>query len=146
MLMYFRKINNAELWDKIKTLREYQSILDEKFNKRVCFNCQKPLNIYDFLSDNLEFTPEYILKLWQTPVLEFHCCECFKYLKIHELKEIERILDTKKCEYCSKSIDLYKYTSENSYLKIDELKKEWLSQNQPIFCDNLCRRKYFKRS
>jgi len=142
--MFFRKINNAALWDKIKKLREYQKILDEKFNKRVCFNCNKDLNIYDFLSDNLEFTPEYILKLWQTPVLEFHCCECFKYLKIHELKAIERKLEFRNCEYCNKSIDLYRYTSDNSYLKINELRNVWLNQSSPIFCDNLCRKKYFR--
>lgn len=142
--MFFKKINNAALWEKIKTLREYQSIFNEKFNKRVCFNCNKTLNIYDFLSDNLEFTPEYILKLWQTPVLEFHCCECFRYLKIHELKAIENELEFRKCGFCNKSIDLYKYAGDNSYLKIDELKKEWLNQNIPIYCDNLCKRKYFK--
>jgi len=144
MLMFFRKINNAALWDKIKKLREYKRILDEKFNKRVCFNCNKALNIYDFLSDNLEFSPEYILKLWQAPVIEFHCCECFKYMKIHELKEIERKLEFRSCKYCNKSIDLYRYTSDNSYLKINELKQEWLNQKIPVFCDNLCKRRFFK--
>jgi hypothetical protein len=141
--MFFRKINNATLWEKITQLRKYiQAIKD--FKTRNCFGCGKSLNIYDFLSDNLEFSPEYILKLWQTPVLEFHCCECFKYLKIDELKKIEEILDTRECKFCDNSINLYKYAKDNSYLKIHELKNEWLNLRKPIFCDNLCQRKYFK--
>ena len=78
--MCFRKINNASLWKKIKQLREYLKETKD-FKKRVCFGCGKSLNIYDFLSDNVELEPDYILKLWQTPILEFHCCECFKNLK-----------------------------------------------------------------
>jgi hypothetical protein len=118
--------------------------LDNNFKKRNCWACGKELNIYDFLSDNLEFTPEYILKLWQLAILEFHCCECFKYLKIDEMKKIENILPERRCVYCNKPIDLYQYSRDNSFLKIHELKNEWLDENGPIFCDNLCRRKYYK--
>ncbi len=139
--MYFRKINNAQLWEKIRKLREYiQSLKD--FKKRTCIACKKSLNIFDFLSDNLEFTPEYILRLWQTSILEFHCCECYKYLKIHELKAIEETLDTRTCGFCKTPIDLYKYTKDNDYMKIYELKNTWLNQDSPIFCHNLCKRKY----
>ena len=141
--MFFRKINNAALWDKIQKLRLYIKSI-KNFRKRVCFSCQKPLNIYDFLSDNLEFTPEYILRLWQTSVLEFHCCECFKYLKMDEMKEIEEQLKTRYCTFCKNPIDLYKYTKDNSYLKIHELKDFWLSKNSFIFCNNLCQRKYYQ--
>lgn len=140
--MYFRKINNASLWEKIKQLRE--SLKETKdFKKRVCFGCGKSLNIYDFLSDNLEFSAEYVLKLWQTSILEFHCCECFKYLKIHELKDIESKLSIRECECCKAPIDLYAYSDDNNYLKIHELKKEWLNQKKKIFCNNFCRKKYY---
>ncbi|MBA7519632.1 hypothetical protein ES705_11712 [subsurface metagenome] len=84
--MYYRKLNNAIMWKNIQKLREFIK-LEPNFKDRMCWNCSKDLNIYDFLSDNVDFTPEYILKLWQTPILEFHCCECFRNLKIDELKK-----------------------------------------------------------
>jgi hypothetical protein len=141
--MFFKKLNNAGLWDKIQKLREL--IKGEKnFKKRVCWNCKKDLNIYDFLSDNTNFSPEYILRLWQTPFLEFHCCECFRYLKIHELKKIEHELKERKCLYCETPIDIYKFSKFHDYLKIHELKSIWLDTNFQVFCDNLCQRKYYK--
>ena len=140
--MFFRKINNAQLWEKIQKLRFYIKTLED-FKKRVCYGCGKSLNIFDFLSDNLEFSPEYVLKLWQNPLLEFHCCECFKYLKIDEMKKIEALQDSRTCEFCGSQIDLYRYSKDNSYLKIHELSAEWLNELSPIFCDNLCKRKYF---
>ena len=140
--MYFRKINNATLWEKIKKLRKNVQDLDD-FKKRACYTCGKSLNIYDFLSDNLEFSPEYILKLWQAPILEFHCCECFKFLKTDELKNIEDILAFRDCKSCKKPIDLYKYSKNNNYLKIHELKSVWLNTSNPIFCDNYCKKKYY---
>ena len=135
--MFFKKLNNAGLWEKIQKLREL--IKSEKlFRKRTCWNhdCKKDLNIYDFLSDNMNFTPEYILKLWQNPILQFHCCECFKYLKIHEFKKIERELSTRDCLFCKAPMDVYKFSKLNDYLKINA--------DYKIFCDNLCQRKYYK--
>ena len=143
--MFFRKINNAQLWEKIQKLRLFIKVI-ENFKIRECYSCGKSLNIFDFLSDNLEFSPEYVLKLWQNPILEFHCCECFKYLKIDEMKKIENILEKRRCEFCKKPIDLYKYSKDNSYLKIHELKTIWLNEHSPIFCDNLCKRKYYNIS
>jgi len=58
--MLNRKINNSVLWDKIHKLRELIK-LETDFNERICWNCSKKLNIYDFLSDNVSFTPEYVL-------------------------------------------------------------------------------------
>lgn len=139
--MYFRKINNAALWEKIKKLRKYIQQVED-FKKRKCYTCGKSLNIYDFLSDNLEFSPGYILKLWQASMLEFHCCECFKFLKIDELKRIEQVLSLRNCEACKNPIDLYKYSKDNSYLKIYELKTVWLNLSSPIFCNNFCKKKY----
>lgn len=141
--MFFRKINNSQLWDKIKKLRKLVQEIDD-FKERKCYACKKALNIYDFLSDNLEFTPEHVLKLWQSPILEFHCCECFKYLKVQELDEIEELVKTRECAFCDSTIDLYKFNKDHSYLKIHELKEEWLDLLKPIFCDNLCQRKYYK--
>ena len=141
--MFLKKLNNASLWDKIQKLRDL--IKAEKyFKKRTCWNCKKDLNIYDFLSDNVNFTPEYILKLWQTSILEFHCCECFRYLKLHEFKKIEKELNERKCLYCETPIDIYKFSKFHSYLKIHELKALWLDTNFQVFCDNLCQRKYYK--
>ncbi|MFX0175556.1 MAG: hypothetical protein ACFE85_04915 [Candidatus Hodarchaeota archaeon] len=118
--------------------------LETNFKKRFCWNCGKDLNIYDFISDNINFTPEYILKLWQASILEFHCCECFRNLKKNELEEIEKILATRYCEFCKKSIDVYKFSKINNYLKIYEIKTLWLDEKYKIFCDNLCQRKYHK--
>ena len=139
--MYFRKINNATLWEKIKKLRFYIQQVED-FKKRKCYACKKSLNIYDFLSDNLEFSPEYVLKLWQASSLEFHCCECFKFLKRDELKKIEQVISFRYCKKCKNAIDLYKYSKNNSYLKIHQLKSEWLNLSYPIFCDNFCKKKY----
>jgi len=61
--MFYKKLNNASLWDKIQKLRE-QIKLEPYFKSRSCWKCGKDLNIYDFMSDNLHYTPEYILKLW----------------------------------------------------------------------------------
>jgi hypothetical protein len=61
--MYFKKINNATLWSKIQKLRELIA-LEPKFKKRNCWKCGEELNVFDFLSDNVEFSPEYLLQLW----------------------------------------------------------------------------------
>jgi hypothetical protein len=141
--MFFKKLNNASLWDKIQKLRELIK-LETNFKRRTCWKCRKDLNIYDFISDNVHYSPEYILKLWQASILEFHCCECFRNLKKNELEEIEKILESRKCEYCKKSIDLYKFSRINNYLKIYEIRTLWLDEKYKIFCDNLCKRRYHK--
>ena len=141
--MYYRKLNNATMWHNIQKLRD-KIKLEYNFKERKCWKCGKDLNIYDFLSDNIDFTPEYILKLWQTPILEFHCCECFKNLKIDELRNIEQELPTRVCLNCHALIDIYKFGKFHNYLKIHELRKLWLDSKFNIFCDNLCQRKYFK--
>ena len=141
--MYYRKLNNAEMWDKIQKLR-YLIKLESHFKERSCWKCSKDLNIYDFLSDNVDFSPEYILKLWQTPILEFHCCDCFKNLKIDELKKIEQELKSRVCLHCNTPMDIYKFSKVHNYLKIHELRNLWLDDNFKVFCDNLCQRKYYK--
>jgi hypothetical protein len=98
--MFNKKINNAVLWDKIQKLRELIK-LETEFKERICWNCGKDLNIYDFMSDNVYYTPEYILRLWQASVLQFHCCECFKNLKMDELKSIEQELGKRYCFFCN---------------------------------------------
>ena len=141
--MFFKKINNAELWDKIQNVRELIRKTPD-FKRRVCWKCGKDLNIYDFLSDNLEYDALGIFELWQNSLLEFHCCDCFKELKINDLRRIERDLKTRKCGYCNAVIDLYKFARTHNYLKIEELKEEWLHLEQPIFCNKICQRKYLK--
>lgn len=141
--MYFRKLNNATLWNKIQQLRKIIRF-EPNFKGRTCWNCGKELNIYDFLSDNVELEPEYIMKLWQTPILEFHCCECFRNLKSSELKKIEQELPTRICLNCNAVIDIYKFSKFHNYLKIHELKRHWLDIKFKIFCDNFCQRKYYK--
>jgi hypothetical protein len=141
--MYLRKLNNGEMWKKIQKLRDLIK-LTHNFKERKCWVCSKNLNIYDFLSDNTDFSPEYILKLWQAPILEFHCCECFKNLKIDELQSIEQELSRRICLNCNSIIDIYKFSKFHNYLKIHELRKLWLDPHFKIFCDNLCQRKYYK--
>ncbi len=141
--MFFRKLNNPDLWKKIQQLRELIK-LEKDFKTRKCWSCGKELNIYDFISDNIEFTPEYTLKLWQSNLLEFHCCECFKNLKSDELKKIEQQLEKRECSYCKHAINLFNYSKENLYLKITELKEIWLNKNSEMFCSNLCQLKYYK--
>lgn len=146
-LSYFQKINNAELWKKIQKLRELIKILNEhnQFKERTCWACNRRLNIFDFLSDNLEFTPEYILKLWQTPIIELHCCECFKNLKLHELQLIKNMgLETRNCQNCGSSFDIYRFAKIYNFLKIKELREIWLNQNALIFCSGYCEKYYYK--
>ena len=141
--MFFKELNNAELWSKIQELRVL--IKDEpEFKQRVCWKCKKDLNIYDFLSDNMEYDAMGIIKLWQNPMLEFHCCSCFKDLKISEIMQIERDLKYRKCGYCNKTLELYPFSKKHNYLKIPELKRMWLDIDTPIFCDKICNRKYLK--
>ncbi|MFW9948688.1 MAG: hypothetical protein ACFFKA_01010 [Candidatus Thorarchaeota archaeon] len=119
--MIYRKINNATLWDKIQKLRELIK-LEADFKKRVCWNCSKDLNVFDFMSDNVFLSPEYVLRLWQTSILEFHCCVCFKNLKKEELELIRKELNKKECLFCHKPMDIYQFSKINNDLKIYELK------------------------
>jgi len=135
--MYYRKLNNATMWHNIQKLRD-RIKLEPNFIERKCWKCGKDLNIYDFLSDNIDFTSDYILKLWQTPFLEFHCCECFKNLKIGEFKKIEQELPTRICLKCNSLIDIYKFSKFHNYLKIHELRDLWLDSHFKVFYDNLC--------
>lgn len=141
--MLNRKINNSTLWNKIHKLREVIKLTDN-FKQRNCWKCGKRLNIYDFMSDNVSFSPEYIFKLWQTPILEFHCCECFRDLKRDELEKIEWELAERKCLSCGRTINIYQFSKIHNYLKIYELKNIWLNPHFKVFCDNLCQRKYYK--
>jgi hypothetical protein len=142
--MFYRKINNASLWEKIQKLRELIKS-EASFRKRICWNCAKELNIYDFMSDNIHLSPEYILRLWQSTILEFHCCDCFKYLKKEELENIENTLNKRYCLYCNKTMDIYQFSRLNNDLKLYELKVLWFDKNYELFCDNLCKRKYYKK-
>jgi hypothetical protein len=141
--IFFGKINNAQLWDKIQKLRELIKA-ESNFKKRVCWKCGKDLNIYDFLSDNVEYSPEQILKFWQNSILEFHCCECFKSLKYHEIRQIEQARKTRNCSYCDGQIGLHVFIKRNNYLKIQEVKDIWLNPKANLFCDSLCRKKYIR--
>ncbi|TFF85352.1 MAG: hypothetical protein EU551_04230 [Promethearchaeota archaeon] len=96
------------------------------------------------MSDNVEYSPEEILNLWQSKYLEFHCCECFKSLKSHEIREIEEILKTRQCSYCGSPIELHNFIKRNDYLKVHEIKKIWLNLKANLFCDSLCRKKFFR--
>lgn len=142
-LIFFGKINNAQLWDKIQKLRELIKA-EKSFKKRVCWKCGKDLNIYDFLSDNVEYSPEQILMYWQSKYLEFHCCECFKSLKSHEIRQIEQVCKIRTCSYCESSIPLASFIKRNNYLKIHEIKDVWLNPKSHLFCDSLCRKKYIR--
>lgn len=141
--MFFKKLNNSELWEKIQQLRTIIKHLPD-FKERACWNCGKDLNIYDFLSDNLEYDAIGIMDLWQNSILEFHCCECFKDLKIAELMQIERDLKHRKCGYCNKTLELYRFSKVHNFLKIKELKEVWLNLESPVFCDKICNRKFLK--
>ncbi len=142
--MLLRKLNNSDLWNKIKILREYIKELVPEFKKRTCWSCGKSLNIYDFLSDNLEFSPEQILELWQNPILEFHCCECFKRLKRDELNNVELQNTIRYCKNCHKLMDIYQFAISYNYLKINELKDIWLNENSVIFCNAFCEKYYYR--
>jgi len=144
MSLFFKKLNNAGLWDKIQKLRELIKA-EKNFKKRTCWNCRKDLNIYDFLSDNVDFSPEYILKLWQASILEFHCCECFRELKIKEIQKIENQLKIRRCSNCNVPLNIYNFARSNNYLKIKELNDLWLNEKKLIFCSRLCERYYFQK-
>jgi len=140
--MFERKINNAELWLKIRKLRELIN-QTPNFKKRACFECGKDLNIYDFLSDNLEFTAGYVLDMWQNALFEFFCCECFKILKKDEIMLIEKEIKTRYCSNCNIPINIFKFSNEYRHLKISELKEYWLIPDSKIFCSRLCEKKFY---
>jgi len=141
--MFGKELNNAALWLKIQKLRELINETDN-FKKRVCWECGKDLNIYDFLSDNLEYTAGYILNLWQDSLFEYFCCECFKNLKKDEIQLIERELKTRYCFNCKSPLDIYKFSKEYKFLKIKELKEIWLNLNSQIFCSRFCEKLFFR--
>ena len=141
--MFGKELNNAELWLKIQKLRE---LINEtnNFKKRQCWECSKDLNIYDFLSDNLEYTAGYILNLWQDSLFEFFCCDCFKDLKRDELTKIERNLKTRHCLNCNSAINIYQFSKEYKALKIQKIEEVWLNLASPIFCCRLCEKLYLR--
>ncbi len=141
--MLIKKLNNATLWDKIQKLREIIKSMDN-FKERKCWNCSKELNIYDFLSDNVDLNLEYLIKLWQTDLVEFHCCVCFKNLKIKELEKFNSQINTRTCSFCKKQLNISEYSRYYNYLKIGELKSIWFDENHKIFCDKICLRKFYK--
>lgn len=142
--MFYKKLNNSDLWKKIQTLR---GLIKEQrdFKKRVCWQCKRDLNIYDFLSDNLEYTAGYILDLWQKKLFEFHCCSCFKQLKREELEKIERELKLRTCFNCNKILDIFAFSKEYNALKIKEIEETWLNPEFSVFCSRLCEKLYYKR-
>lgn len=142
--MFFKKFNNAVLWRKIERLRTLIK-KEENFKTRSCWKCSKDLNIYDFLSDNyMDYSAEELLALWQNPLLEFHCCECFKHLKRNELEDIANILRVRKCADCEKELDIYKFSKAYQGLNIEELKNVWLNTGKKIFCSKFCRTHFYK--
>jgi hypothetical protein len=141
--MLYKKLNDANLWSKIQKLREIIKTI-ENFKQRKCWKCNRELNIYDFLSDNVEFSLEYLLKLWQSEIIQFHCCDCFKELKLKELERIYSQISTRYCSFCEKPINIYQYSRYNNYLKISEIKSIWFDKDSKIFCDKICLRKYYK--
>jgi len=141
--MFGKELNNAELWLKIQKLRELINET-ENFKKRKCWECGKDLNIYDFLSDNLEYTAGYILNLWQDSLFEFFCCECFKDNKKDELELIDRELKSRICLNCNSPIDIYKFSKDYMFLKISKLKEIWLNIESPIFCSRFCEKFYYR--
>ncbi len=142
--MFYKKLNNSDLWKKIQTLRGL--IKEQKnFKKRVCWKCKKDLNVFDFLSDNLEYTAGYILNLWQNELFEFHCCSCFKYLKREELMMIERELKSRTCFHCDKTLDIFAFSKEYDALKIKEIEETWLNPEFTLFCSRLCEKQYYKK-
>jgi hypothetical protein len=42
-------------------------------------------------------------------------------------------------------MDIYQFSKINNDLKIYELKVLWLDKNYELFCDNLYKRKYYKK-
>jgi NAD-dependent SIR2 family protein deacetylase len=134
------------MWKKIQELRELIKQKENSgiFKERKCWSCGSDLNIYDFLSDNIEFSAKQILSLWQSTILEFHCCECFKMLKSSELEELQRKMKTRSCAFCNKEFDVFWYNKLNNYLKIYEIAEVWLNERIEVFCSKLCRMKFNK--
>ena len=141
--MFGKELNNAELWLKIQKLRELINETKD-FKKRKCWECEKDLNIYDFLSGSLEYTAGYILNLWQDSLYEFFCCECFKNHKIDELTNIERNLKTRSCLNCNSPMSVYQFSKEYKALKIEKIEEVWLNLDTRIFCCRLCEKLYFR--
>lgn len=141
--MYFKRLNNADMWNKIQKLRTFIK-KTPNFQKRKCWICDKELNIYDFLSDNMEYTASQILDLWQNSLLEFHCCECFKDLKRDELLKIEEKKTSRKCNNCGRKFDIFHFAREYQALKIKEIEALWQDLEKLIFCSRLCEKQYFR--
>lgn len=143
--MLYKKLNNSNLWKKIIELREMLKTQDN-FKSRTCWHCKKELNIFDFLSDNLDYLTDEILKLWQNSILEFYCCDYFKKIKIEELAGNERLNRTRLCSSCRRPLTLEEFARFHNYLKINELKSYWADDSSLIFCNKLCHRRYFLRA
>lgn len=141
--MFFKKINNEDMWKKITTLR-LRIKSESNFKTRVCWNCQKELNIFDFLSDNMEYTAKELLELWQNPLYEFPCCQCYKELMHEELDEIAKIRQSRKCVNCEKNLDIYQFARLYDALKINEIEETWLNPASHIFCSGYCEKYFYK--
>ena len=49
----------------------------EKFVRK-CWQCNKALYFYEFCDSNTEMDQRRLSELWESPFLQFLCCDCYK--------------------------------------------------------------------
>ncbi|MFX1392776.1 MAG: Rab family GTPase [Promethearchaeota archaeon] len=58
-------------------------IEDYEKKTRECWCCKKTMYYYEFYDSNTNIKEERLLQLWESPHLQFFCCNCFKKLNIN---------------------------------------------------------------
>jgi tetratricopeptide (TPR) repeat protein len=55
---------------------------------KYCWRCKKPLDFEEFNEVNLNLPEEKVLELWNNPLLQFFCCDCYITLIRRDVKRI----------------------------------------------------------
>lgn len=53
--------------------------IDDQIVKQ-CFSCGRDLNFYELCGANTSMTPEDLKDLWESPHVQFYCCNCYRHL------------------------------------------------------------------
>lgn len=74
---------NEYIFMKEEVKQRIQEPVPESYEKliRKCFKCGRSLFFHEFCdSNNKIYSEERLLELWESTVLEFYCCACYKEL------------------------------------------------------------------
>ncbi len=53
-------------------------VLEPEPSKKNCYSCKRVITLFEIKIANSSLTEEYLRKLFESPYIEFYCCDCFE--------------------------------------------------------------------